>query len=105
MSLCTAHGSVTIDTKVEGSSLKVFVSDTGPGISDEDQRQLFRKFQQAGNKFLTRDTRGTGLGLYISKLLSEQMGGRIQLEKSKLGVGTTFSLALPLAKKVKPKHE
>ncbi|HSX00896.1 MAG TPA: ATP-binding protein, partial [Candidatus Saccharimonas sp.] len=47
---------------------------------------------------LTRDaTRGTGLGLYISKLLSEQMGGHSSLDHSKVGEGTTFSFALPLA--------
>jgi two-component system phosphate regulon sensor histidine kinase PhoR len=94
----TEKGVITIDAKVEKNKLKVYVSDTGPGISAENQRLLFRKFQQAGNKFLTRDTRGTGLGLYISKLLCEQMGGRISLEESKLGVGTTFAVTLPLAK-------
>jgi two-component system sensor histidine kinase BarA len=85
--------------------VKVLVSDTGPGISDENQRLLFRKFQQAANSFMTRDARGTGLGLYISKLLSEQMGGKIALEHSKVGVGTTFSFTLPAAKDGQPAKE
>ncbi len=95
----TTEGTIWIDARVDGQKLKVFVHDTGPGISDENQRLLFRKFQQASNSFLTRDTRGSGLGLYISKLLVEQMGGHIALEESTLGVGTTFSFTLPLAKK------
>ena len=94
----TAKGTVSLDGRVEGKSLKIFVHDTGPGISEENQQLLFRKFQQASNSFMTRDTRGTGLGLYISKLLAEQMGGRVTLESSELGVGTTFSVALPVAK-------
>ncbi|HEX7259628.1 MAG TPA: ATP-binding protein, partial [Candidatus Saccharimonadia bacterium] len=72
--------------------------DTGRGIPKDMQSLLFRKFQQAGSSLLTRDTtRGTGLGLYISKLLGEKMGGKISLENSEPGKGTTFSFSLPLA--------
>ena len=61
---------------------------------------LFHKFQQAGEQILTRDvTQGTGMGLYISKLLIEGMGGKIYLENSKLGEGSSFVFELPLAKK------
>jgi two-component system, OmpR family, phosphate regulon sensor histidine kinase PhoR len=94
----TENGTITIEARVEGDFLKTLIVDTGPGISESDQRLLFRKFQQASNSFLTREARGTGLGLYISKLLSEQMGGRISLDKSVIGKGTTFSFTLPLAK-------
>lgn len=94
----TENGSITLDSHVEGQMLKTTITDTGPGISEDGQRLLFRKFQQVGTGMLTRDnTRGTGLGLYISKLLSEQMGGRIALERSAVGQGTTFSFTLPLA--------
>jgi signal transduction histidine kinase len=66
----------------------------------ENQKFLFRKFQQAGDSLLTRDTtRGTGLGLYISKLIVENMGGSIKLEHSEAGKGSTFSFKLPLASK------
>jgi len=48
---------------------------------------------------LTRDTsRSTGLGLYISRLMIEQMQGKIVLEKSVPGVGSTFSFEIPVAK-------
>ena len=93
----TEHGKIVITALPEGQVLKVFVSDTGPGISPESQKLLFHKFQQANNNPFTRETsRGTGLGLYISKLLVESMGGHIALEGSEPGKGTTFSFTLPL---------
>jgi signal transduction histidine kinase/HAMP domain-containing protein len=93
----TEKGSITIESKVVGMQLCTYITDTGPGISHENQRLLFGKFQQAGNNMLTRETRGTGLGLYISRLLCEQMGGRMALERSEPGKGTTFSFTVPLA--------
>jgi PAS domain S-box-containing protein len=94
----TDEGGITIHANVDGGFLKVFVSDTGRGISEDKQALLFRKFQQAGKSLLTRDTtRGTGLGLYISKLLVENMGGKISLESSELGKGTTFFFSVPLS--------
>jgi signal transduction histidine kinase len=95
-------GAVTVSTakfKAEsGDMLKVAVADTGRGIPIDAQKLLFRKFQQAGSSIITRDTaRGTGLGLYISKLLVEGMGGEISLEKSEEGKGSTFAFTLPVA--------
>jgi PAS domain S-box-containing protein len=92
-------GGVTISTQTDGDHLKISVSDTGPGIGEEGQRLLFHKFQQAGKSIVTRDTtRGTGLGLYISKLLLEHMDGDITLDESIEGKGSIFSFTLPLAK-------
>jgi signal transduction histidine kinase len=92
------RGTVTIQTFLLQGALKVSVTDTGKGIPAEQQSLLFRKFQQAGKSLLTRDTtRATGLGLYISKLLTEQMGGQIFLEKSTPGVGSTFSFTVRVA--------
>jgi signal transduction histidine kinase len=95
----TTKGAVTISTESSKDRLKVFVTDTGPGIPEAEQKLLFRKFRQASNNFTTRDASGTGLGLYISKLLCEQMGGQITLEHSQPGIGTTFSFTVPLATK------
>jgi len=76
--------------------VKVGVEDTGRGIPKENQSLLFRKFQQAGSSLFTRDTtKGTGLGLYISKLLVEGMGGKIELVRSEEGKGTVFAFTLP----------
>jgi signal transduction histidine kinase len=95
----TEKGEIAISLKVEGNSVKVLVSDTGMGISEENQKLLFRKFQQAESNIITRDTtRGTGLGLYISKMMVEKMGGQIKLEESAVGKGTTFSFTLPIGK-------
>jgi PAS domain S-box-containing protein len=94
----TEQGGITVSAAVVGRSAKISFTDTGLGISPEQQVLLFRKFQQAGSSLLTRDTsRGTGLGLYISRLLAAGMGGSLKLEKSAVGAGTTFALTLPLA--------
>lgn len=96
----TEKGGITIGARVEGEMLKTRITDTGPGIPPDKQHFLFQKFRQVGGSGpLTRDaSRGTGLGLYISKLLSEQMGGAIRLENSQPGVGTTFSFTLPVVR-------
>jgi two-component system sensor histidine kinase ChiS len=98
----TQKGGVIINCLVQGGFVKITVSDTGPGISLEGQQLLFHKFQQTGDSIITRDsTRGTGLGLYISKLLIEHMGGEIKLEHTELGKGSVFSVTLPVAKATK----
>ncbi len=94
----TEKGGITITANPEKDLLKIYIEDTGRGIPADKQSLLFHKFQQAGESLYTRDTtRGTGLGLYISKLLTESMGGKIALEHSEEGKGTTFSFSLPLA--------
>ncbi|MEI6237570.1 MAG: HAMP domain-containing sensor histidine kinase [Candidatus Saccharibacteria bacterium] len=92
----TDNGGISITTKADEKFVYTLVTDTGKGISIENQRLLFRKFQQAGNSLLTRDsTKGTGLGLYISKLIVELSGGKISLESSELGKGSSFIFGLP----------
>ena len=63
------------------------------GISEDNQRLLFKKFQRV-DKSLTvdDDVQGTGLGLYISQLLISKIGGAIKLEKSEMGKGSTFRI-------------
>ncbi|MEK9195735.1 MAG: ATP-binding protein, partial [Patescibacteria group bacterium] len=102
----TEKGTISISAVVDKNFVKVQVTDTGRGMSPEAQRLLFHKFQQTGDSLLTRDTtRGTGLGLYISKMIIESMGGTIALEKSAEGVGSTFSFTVPIATKSKIKSK
>jgi signal transduction histidine kinase len=94
----TKQGSITIRVASEKADyLKCFVTDTGSGILPLNQGLLFKKFQQAGENVMTRDvSKGTGLGLYISKLLVEGLGGEIKLEESVVDRGSTFSFTLPI---------
>lgn len=93
----TKVGNITIKLENNGTFLRVRVADTGIGIAPENQALLFRKFQQAGDKMLARDvTQGTGLGLYICKLILSFLGGTIELEKSEPGKGSVFAFTLPL---------
>lgn len=94
----TEKGSITIATKADDDFVYTVVTDTGRGMSPESQALLFHKFQQAGSSLLTRDTtKGTGLGLYISKLIVELSGGSIGLASSEVGKGSSFSFSLPRA--------
>lgn len=70
------------------------VSDTGIGIPEKFQEQIFARFTQADGK-LTREYGGTGLGLAIVKSLTELMGGTINLE-SQENKGSRFKISIPL---------
>ena len=95
----TEKGSIIIGFSQKDNYLEISVKDSGRGIPRENQNLLFRKFQQAGSSLYTRDTtKGTGLGLYISKLMIEGMGGKIWLAESEEGKGSTFAFSLPIAK-------
>jgi len=77
--------------------VKVEVVDTGPGISKEEQIKLFQKFYRAEST--SGKTFGTGLGLYITKLLVEKFEGKLDLT-SELDKGSNFWFELPVIKKI-----
>lgn len=85
---------VTIATGLEGEQVWVQVADQGPGIPQEQLRQIFEKFHRVDNAS-TRKTGGTGLGLAICKAIVAEHGGRIWAE-SELGRGTAFTFTLPV---------
>jgi two-component system sensor histidine kinase TorS len=93
----TESGGVDISLKTDGKFVKILVIDTGRGISMENQKLLFKKFQQAASSIYTRDAlKGTGLGLYISKLMMEGIGGKVELDSSVEGKGSIFSMSIPV---------
>jgi signal transduction histidine kinase len=89
-----AEGSITVAARRDDGFVRVDVSDTGIGLSPEDQAQLFTKFFRAHDR-LPQAGRGTGLGLAITRLLVELHGGRITVSSAP-GHGSTFSFSLPV---------
>ena len=92
----TEEGKVDVGIYFAGDELWGFsVSDTGPGIPEDQFKSLFKAYRQLDSSFQKGKNEGTGLGLAITKHLVEQMGGSIQME-SRLGKGTKFEVLLPL---------
>jgi len=87
-------GKITIRAQAEGESVRVGITDTGVGIAPQDMARIFDPF------FTTRPVgSGSGLGLSICHNLVSGLGGRIEVD-SELGVGSTFTVVLPLVTSV-----
>ena len=91
----TQAGAVRLEAWQERAEVRIRVSDTGPGIPQEEQERIFEEFYQA-DTVIRRKRSGAGLGLAISKRFVEAHGGRIWVE-SELGEGAQFTFSLPLA--------
>jgi CheY-like chemotaxis protein len=91
----TEEGSITVSSQYHADRdlYEFAVKDTGIGIAPPDQTMIFEEFSQVEGA-LQHETRGTGLGLPLSKQLAELLGGHIQL-KSEIGKGSTFTLWIP----------
>jgi signal transduction histidine kinase len=93
----TEKGGIEVSVSPGPTHVKVLVKDTGLGIDPAKQHLLFQKFQITSEVFMHSREYGSGMGLYIAKMLLEHMGGEIRLEESALGKGSTFSFTIPRA--------
>jgi signal transduction histidine kinase len=93
----TEKGSVKVSVSATDTVVKVSVMDTGAGIPEESRANMFQKYFQASNNKLVKDSsKSTGIGLYVTKLLVQGMGGEISLGESKENEGSTFIFTIPL---------
>jgi signal transduction histidine kinase len=89
-----SHGRIGVRLTREDAVVRWQIQDTGIGIPKESQRHLFEKFYRADN-VAALETDGTGLGLYLVRLIVEQIGGRVGCE-SEEGQGATFYFTVPM---------
>ena len=92
----TESGEIRLSAKLaENSDDVIFsVADTGIGIAPEDQQRIFQDFAQVDSP-IQRRVKGTGLGLPLSQKLATLLGGEVRVE-SQLGIGSTFTVQIPL---------
>ena len=86
----TSHHSLPSEREMPYDSVRIEVRDTGPGIDEETQARIFEAF------FSTKTQKGTGLGLWVSHGIVQGHGGTMKV-RSRLGEGTIFVIALPVA--------
>lgn len=88
----TKEGEIIVSAKKQQDTLRFLVKDSGIGISKSDQKRIFEKFFRSED-YRTRETGGTGLGLYVAMKLSKKLGTNIEMS-SRLNHGSTFGFAL-----------
>ncbi len=81
---------MAIEEGLAGQAHSVHVTDEGPGLTEEEQRKVFERFERLGRS----GDGGSGLGLYISHRLAAAMGGELSVSSIK-GQGARFTLSLP----------
>ena len=91
----TEQGTVRVRANLQGGMLVFVVQDPGIGIDERHQLHIFEPFWQVDSS-LVRQRGGTGLGLFLARRSLQQIGGTIEVT-SRLGVGSTFVLAIPCA--------
>ena len=86
-----AGGAVTVEVKNYELFSAIRVSDTGPGIPEDEQAKIFGRFYRAPGAY---QTEGVGIGLYLTRQIAEKQGGYVKVESAP-GKGSAFSLFLP----------
>ena len=93
----TARGSVTLSARAEAASVRLAVSDTGPGIAPQERERVFEEFYQIGNPERDR-SQGLGLGLAIVRRLARLLGTEVELDSAP-GKGAQFAIRVPRARR------
>ena len=88
-------GAITVEARKEEKELEISVSDTGIGMTPQEQKKLFEAFYQASGGIKGK-TPGTGLGLAITKSIVEKHGGKIWMESEGTNKGSKFTFTLPV---------
>jgi signal transduction histidine kinase len=96
----TNKGSVNLGVRCDGDAIVLEVQDTGVGIKEEEMDAIWEDFRQL-DQSRTRSFGGTGLGLSITRRLTQQLNGTVNVT-SEFGVGTTFTVRLPISFKPHP---
>lgn len=93
-----AGGTVRISSSVQSNVVRLMVRDSGIGISAEDRGNIFERFYRAQNAIAMQNG-GNGLGLYIARTIATDHGGDLSFAANEDGIGTTFTLSLPIAER------
>jgi len=84
------NGEAFATLKKENNRFYLIVEDNGKGVSEEDKNRIFEMFDQLDNKELTRDTKGTGIGLFLVKQLCDLLNYKIEIQTSQKLGGAAF---------------
>jgi len=93
----TKEGSVLVKIDSNDKNVTISVKDTGIGIEKDKNNEIFNKFARSESA-IKMNVVGTGLGLFVAKLMIEAQDGKIEVESEGLGKGSTFKIVLPIAK-------
>jgi len=97
ISYSKGKGKVVVSLEKKDNNLVFSCTDSGIGIPKDEQKNIFKKFQRGTNAVNT-GVQGSGIGLYICKIFTEQMGGKIWFESEGEGRGATFYVSFPIEK-------
>jgi two-component system OmpR family sensor kinase len=89
-----AGTAIAVSIAQSSDGVRIAVSDSGPGLSDEDQRRIFERFYRADSSRVRNDGEGSGLGLSIVDAVMKAHGGSVSVD-SEVGKGSTFTLFFP----------
>ncbi|MDP5275277.1 hybrid sensor histidine kinase/response regulator [Chengkuizengella axinellae] len=93
----TQAGNITISSKLSDDKIYFYVEDTGIGVPEEKQEEIFGYFEQLDQSSPLNGYQSMGLGLYISRQLIQKMNGEIWVDWSEVGKGTRIGFSLPKA--------